>query len=141
MSWREGALFLVDVNVLVYAFRQDSPGHERFAHWLQDTIDGAAAFGMADLVSSGFLRVVTHPNVFNPPSPYQRAIAFLEQVRSRPNCVRVVPGARHWEIFTTLCRATRAVGNAVPDAFLAALAIEAGCEWITTDRGFATGFL
>lgn len=47
------------------------------------------------------------------------------------------PGERHWEIFTRLCRSARARGNLVPDAYLAALAIESGTEWITTDRDYA----
>jgi predicted nucleic acid-binding protein len=48
-----------------------------------------------------------------------------------------VPGPRHWKIFVDLCRATGARGNRVPDAYLAALAIESGSEWVTTDRDFA----
>lgn len=92
---------------------------------------------MADLVLSGFLRIVTHPNIFNPPSAFDRALRFVEQIRNRPQCVAVVPGPRHWSIFTSLCRESGATGNSVPDAYLAALAIESGCEWITTDGGFA----
>ncbi|MEN8376929.1 MAG: PIN domain-containing protein, partial [Gemmatimonadota bacterium] len=46
------------------------------------------------------------------------------------------PGPRHWSIFRDLCEAVDARGNLVPDAYLAALAIENGAEWITTDRDF-----
>jgi hypothetical protein len=130
-------VLLADVNVLVYAFRRDAPGHQQYANWLRELIDSDTAFALADLVLSGFLRIVTHPAIFNPPSPVDRAIAFVEQVRHRPHAVTVAPGPRHWGIFTALCRQTAATGNVVPDAFLAALAIESGCEWITTDRGFA----
>jgi len=49
----------------------------------------------------------------------------------------LAPGKRHWAIFTRLCRDVEAKGNLVPDAYLAALAIESGCEWVTTDRDFA----
>ncbi|MFI5265845.1 MAG: PIN domain-containing protein, partial [Chloroflexota bacterium] len=49
----------------------------------------------------------------------------------------LAPGPRHWDIFTSLCTRAGATGNLVPDAYLAALAIESGSEWITTDRGFA----
>lgn len=51
-------------------------------------------------------------------------------------CRSLAPGARHWEIFQRLCRETNALANNIPDAYLAALAIEADCEWITTDAGF-----
>jgi len=49
----------------------------------------------------------------------------------------VQPGGRHWDIFTRLCRNVSARGNLVPDAYLAALAIESGSELITTDRDFS----
>lgn len=86
---------------------------------------------------SGALRILTHPRVFIEPTPLRDALEFVQALRERPNCVEVAPGPRHWEIFTELCRTTKAVGNAIPDAYLAALAIESGSEWITTDTGFA----
>jgi hypothetical protein len=51
--------------------------------------------------------------------------------------VTLVPGERHWDIFQRLCREANAKGNLIPDAYLAALAIESGAEWITTDRDYA----
>jgi hypothetical protein len=136
-EWKGVAVLLIDVNVLVHAFRRDVPNHQRYAKWLQELADSDTAFAVADLVLSGFLRVVTHPTVFTPPSRVDRALAFVEQIRNRPHVVTVAPGPRHWDIFATLCRQVKATGNLIPGAFLAALAIEAGCEWITTDRGFA----
>jgi uncharacterized protein len=130
-------VLLVDVNVLVYAFRQDATDHPRYARWLQELIDANSAFGLSDLVLSGFLRVVTHPGIFDPPSTIERAITFVEVIRNRPQCVNIVPGPRHWGLFTDFCRSTGATGNRTPDAYLAALAVESGCQWITTDRGFA----
>ena len=130
-------MLLVDVNVLVYAFRRDAPDHEQYAQWLRELMDSDAAFGMADLVLSGFMRIITHPAIFDPPSSSALALAFVNQVRRHPHCMTVAPGARHWDIFLSLCAATGATGSLVPDAYLAALAIESGCEWITTDRDFA----
>jgi hypothetical protein len=96
-----------------------------------------AAYGMSDLVLSGFLRVVTHPRVFRDPSPLDVALAFAAEVRDHPNSIAVSPGERHWDIFTRLCRVAGARGSLVPDAYLAALAIESGAEWVTTDRDYA----
>lgn len=96
-----------------------------------------AAYGVSDLVLSGFVRVVTHPRVFRSPTPTRRALEFAEMLRDQPNSVPVRPGPRHWEIFTTLCRTAGVKGNLVPDAYLAALAIESGSEWISTDRDYA----
>lgn len=130
-------MILPDVNVLVYAHREDAANHLDFRQWLEATINSDEAYGIADLVLSGFLRVVTHPRAFNPPTPIANALSFVTDVRDRPNCVRVSPGAHHFEIFTGLCRDVDAKGNLVADAFLAALAIESGSEWITTDRDFS----
>ena len=128
---------LVDVNVLVYAHREDTPDHDRFLSWLENWIDSDAAFGMSDLVLSGFLRIVTHPRVFRRPTPIKVALEFVDSIRQRPNCVPIKPGPRHWDIFERLCRSSAAKGNLVPDAFLAAIAIESGSEWVTTDRDYS----
>ncbi|MEO8055488.1 MAG: type II toxin-antitoxin system VapC family toxin [Acidobacteriota bacterium] len=130
-------MILPDVNVLVYAFRTDSDSHAAMKRWLEGAISAEEPYGLSDLVLSGFLRVVTHPKVFFEPSPLAGALAFTLALRGRPNAVTVAPGPRHWEIFEGLCRSTRVRGNLVPDAYLAALAIESGCEWVTTDRDYA----
>ena len=129
-------MYLIDVNVLVYAHRQESKDHEAYLEWLEGVIDSDQAYGVSEHVLAGFLRVVTHPSVFDPPSSLDDALQFAVKVREQPNAVRVTPGPRHWDIFTQLCRETRAKGNLMPDAFLAALAIESGSEWVTTDRDF-----
>ena len=126
-----------DVNILVYAHREDAAHHERSRAWLEAAMAGAETLGVSDTVLSGFVRVVTHPRVFQTPSPLDLALDFAERLRSSPSAVRVSPGERHWSIFTDLCRRANAKGNLVPDAWLAALAIETGGEWITTDREFA----
>jgi hypothetical protein len=126
-----------DVNVLVYAFRAELPEHDACRAWLEGVVQADAAFGLFDLVSSAFLRVVTHPRVFRTPTPLEAALEFVTVLRAQPNCVLVQPGARHWEIFERLCREAGVKGNLVSDAYLAALAIESGCEWVTTDRDYS----
>jgi uncharacterized protein len=130
-------LILPDVNVLVYAHRRDAADHQAYRAWLESAINADSAYGMSELVLSGFLRVVTHPRVFKQPSSLDDAITFANQLREQPNCVAIVPGNAHWRIFSRLCRQANARGNLVPDAYLAALAIEHGSEWITTDRDFS----
>lgn len=129
-------MILPDVNVLVYAHRSDAERHADYRRWLERVLGGATAFGVSDLVLSGFLRVVTHPRVFRDPTPVADAVSFIQLVRSSENAVPVTPGPRHWSLFLDLCERVQARGNLVPDAYLAALAIEAGAEWITTDRDF-----
>jgi hypothetical protein len=130
-------MLLVDVNVLVYAFRADAPGHARYRAWVKSLVGSDEAYAVSDHVLAGFLRVVTHPKVFHPPTPIEPALAFASAFRERPNAVLLAPGARHWSIFTRLCVEAAARGNLVPDAWLAALAIESGCELVTTDGDFA----
>jgi len=130
-------VILPDVNVLVYAFREDAPQHGRYRDWLRARVAAAEGFGLAELVLSGVLRVLTHPRIFAPPTPVSRALDYAEKLRTQPNAVLVQPGPRHWEIFTGLCARVDAKGTLIADAYLAALAIEHGCEWITTDRDFA----
>ncbi len=95
------------------------------------------AYGVSDLVLSGFVRIVTHPRVFAYPSRPDRALEFASVLRQQPNAVPLAAGPRHWEIFVRLCRDAGAKGNLVPDAYVAALAIESGSELVTTDRDFA----
>lgn len=130
-------MFLPDVNVLVYAFRRDATNHEHYRAWLDGTVNGDSSYACSDLVLSGFVRVVTHPRIFREPSSLPEALAFARAVREQPACRPVSPGEQHWSIFARLCRQAGAKGNLVPDAFLAALAIESGCEWVTADRDYA----
>jgi len=130
-------MVLPDVNVLVYAHREDASDHAAYRRWLEGVVNGDHAYAVSELVLSGFIRVVTHPKVFRRPSPLAEAFAFAGQVAGQPGCVSIAPGARHWELFQRLCRECNARGNLVPDAYLAAMAIESGCEWITTDRDYS----
>ena len=130
-------MILMDVNVLVYAHRADAPYHRAMLKWLEEVINGDQAYGVSDLVLSGFVRIVTHSAIFNPPSTVESALQFCSEIRNQPHCVHTAPGPRHWEIFTELCKAAGAKGNLVPDAYLAAIALESGSEWITTDRDYS----
>jgi len=102
-----------------------------------EAVGADEAFAVSELVLAGFLRIVTHPRVFTPPTPIAQALEFSEALRGQPNAVPVAPGTRHWQIFTRLCREIGARGNLVADAYLAALAVESGSEWITTDRDYS----
>lgn len=130
-------MVLCDVNVLVYAFRRDADHHGRCAAWLDGVVNGDEAFGVTDHVLSGFLRIVTHPRIWQQPSRPETALGFADALRGAPTAVTIAPGARHWGIFTGLVRATRARGNLLADAYLAAVAIESGCEWASTDGDYA----
>ena len=115
-------MILMDVNVLVYAHREDTADHLAYRDWLEEQINGPGAYGVSELVLSGFIRVVTHPRVFERPTPLDMALAFVHQIQSQPLAVPIRPGPRHWAIFEKLVRLSKAEGNLVPDAYHAALA-------------------
>jgi uncharacterized protein len=112
-------------------------GHADHRDWLTSVVNGQAAYGMSEFILSSFVRTLTNPKAFNVPTELDEAIGAAERLRDRPNCVPVSPGPMHWEIFARLCRQAEAKGNLITDAYLAALAIEVGAEWITTDRDFS----
>lgn len=126
---------LPDVNVLIYAHREDAPEHHRYAAWLRSIVQADEPFAVAEVVLAGFLRIVTNRKIFEPPTPMATAIAFCQRLIDRPRAVLVAPSRRHWDLFVDLCANIQ--GPLVSDAYLAALAIEHGCELITTDSDFA----
>lgn len=130
-------MILADVNVLIYAFRQDMPHHASCRAWLASVIAGDARFGMSPLVLSAVVRITTNPRAFRTPSPTGEAFAFCDNLREQPHAQIVEPGGRHWGIFKRLCTQTGTRGSRISDAWFAALAIEWGCEWISLDRDYA----
>lgn len=130
-------MLVPDLNVLIYAFRRDARDHLRYRAWLMDLVNGSAAYGLSDAVLASVVRVTTNPRIYARPSELEEALGFVEALRSPPHAAVIREGTRHWGIFTGLCRATEAKGGLVQDAYFAALAIESGSEWITTDRDFA----
>ncbi len=130
-------MILPDVNVLLYAFRSDCVEHPRYRDWLDEIVNGPSAYGVSPQVLSAVVRISTHPRIFQRPSRLEDVLGFTAILRAQPHATIVVPGERHWAVFEDLCRQAAATGNLVQDAWYAALAIESGCEWVTTDRDFA----
>lgn len=130
-------MILPDVNVLIYAFREDVPLHELSRSWLKGIIEAPSRFGISPLVLSAVIRITTNANVYTPASSLEDAVGYCEDLLGQPHCQIVEPGPRHWDIFRGLCISTRTVSPRVSDAWFAALAIEWGCEWVTFDRDFA----
>jgi toxin-antitoxin system PIN domain toxin len=126
---------LPDVNVLIYAHREDAPEHDRYAAWLRALTESDEPFALADAVLASLLRIVTNPRIFDPATPMDTALAFCQRLVEWPRASLIAPSRRHWDLFVDLCRDIK--GPLVADAYIAALAIEHGCELITTDSAFA----
>lgn len=130
-------MILPDVNVLIYAFRSDAEDHSRYKEWLESIVNGPAAYGISPQVLCSVLRICTHSRIFVRPSTVDDAFGFCQALLEHPNATVVVPADRHWQIFESACQESKCSGNLLQDAWFAALAIESGCEWVTTDRDYA----
>ncbi len=114
-----------------------TPEHGQYRAWLDSVLASGDPVGLSDLALSGFVRIVTNPRIFVPSATPLEALDAIDALRAQPNVTIVVPRDRHWPTFRRLCLAAGAKGNLVADAFHAALAIESGAEFITTDRDFS----
>jgi uncharacterized protein len=130
-------VILPDVNVLVLAHRRDHDEHDQVRTWLENEVNSDSPFALADLAVSGFLRIVTNSRIYQRPTQLATAVEFVDGLVEQPTCVAVSAGPNHWPIFRGVLADADARGNLVPDAHLAALAIEHGATIATRDRGFA----
>ena len=127
---------LPDVNVLVAALRPDSDHHDRCRSWLEQVVDDPRPFALTGMVLAGVVRILTHPRVFRPPSRTEDVLDRVMSLVAVPTAVRVEPGPRHLGLFAALVRDARATGNLTTDAWLAAIALEHGCTFVTLDGDF-----
>jgi len=130
-------MILVDVNLLVYAWDGRAPQHESAAKWLDARLSESTRVGLPWECLLGFMRLVTNPRIYESPATVNLAWGQVEHWLSAPNAWIPLPGPRHQEILGRLL--TRLGGGAklIPDAHLAALAIEHGLDLCSTDGDFA----
>lgn len=129
-------MILPDVNLLIYAFRQDAPLHSVSRTYLESVVSGNAKFALSTLILSRLVRITTNRRTHPVPASIEEAFGFCDDLLKQPHCQLVEPGERHWNILKQLCIATGTRGGDTTDAWFAALAIEWGCEWVTFDRDF-----
>ena len=125
-----------DVNVLVYAHREEDPDHLFYRQWMENLINGPEPFALSPLVATAFVRIVTHPSFSPLPTPLPQAISVIDSIRSSPYHRSPGMGPQHWALTKLLCAKTSATVKHVADAQHAALAIENGCTWVTRDPDF-----
>lgn len=130
-------VILVDANLLVYAFAQDLPQHERARAWLDDQLNGPMRVGMPWESLLAFVRLVSNPRIFECPATvaraWQQVVEWLAADRTW------IPQATetHPKVLTELLGEIGGRANLVPDAHLAALAIEHGLTVCSSDGDFA----
>jgi uncharacterized protein len=130
-------MLCVDTNVLVYAHRADLREHADYRPLLERLANDDEPLGLPDVVLSGFVRVVTNRRIFRDPTGADEAWQAIDALLAAPAVIRLRAGERHWVLFRQLATDIDARGNDIPDAYLAAYAVENNATWLSADRGFA----
>ncbi len=128
---------LIDANILLYAVDAASPHHRRASAWLTERLNGDRRVGIPWESFNAFLRIATHPRAAEHPLRSAQAWAFIDGWLAVDSVWVPTPTERHADVLSTLVRAHGITGNLVPDAHLAALAIEHGLEVCSADSDFA----
>jgi len=130
-------VILPDANLLIGGFRKDSPHYRVCRPWLDQLIRSGVNFGIATVTLASVVRITTNRCAFADANTPAEALAYCDSLLSQDSCVRIEPGERHWPIFKKLCLSINVSSKLVTDAWLAALAIEQGCTFVTMDKDFA----
>lgn len=130
-------MILVDANLLLYAYDTSSSRHRPARVWWEAQLSGTRPVRMAWATILAFVRIGTHPRVFKAPMAREEAVAHVSGWFRQPVFAVLEPGERHWSVLQELIVSSQAGGNLVPDAHLAALAIEHGAILNSADADFA----
>jgi toxin-antitoxin system PIN domain toxin len=130
-------VILVDANLLVYAANTAAPEHAQARHWLDSRLNGSAPVGLPWPSLLAFVRLVTNPLVLARPVSPARAWKQVEEWLACEPAWIPAPGDAHAAHLAPLLRLDWMTSRLVPDAHLAALAIEHGLACCSTDADFA----
>jgi toxin-antitoxin system PIN domain toxin len=125
-----------DLNLLTYAVDEESSEHLRASRWWNDALSGSETVGLAWTVLLGFVRLTTNARVFRSPLASDAALDYVDRWLAHPITTVVDPTTRHAQVLRDLLATTGTAGNLVPDAHLAALAVEHGATLCSADRDF-----
>ena len=127
---------VLDVNLLLYAVDETSPYHARAQSWFEDLLSGAEPVGFAWSTLIAFVRLSTHGQLTARPLSPEQAFDQVDHWLEQPCALPLSPTERHAAILRGLIEPVGTAGNLLPDAHLAALAIEHGAEVCSADRDF-----
>ncbi len=131
-------MIAVDSNLLVYAHREDAPWHDAAYAKLAGLAEGRQTWAIPWPCLHEFLAIVTHPRIYDPPTPLDKAIDQVEAWLESPSLVLLAESEDHWNQLSSLLRTARIAGPKVHDARVAAICIQHGAsELWTIDRDFS----
>ena len=128
---------LLDANLLLYAVHRTSPHHEAATAWLTEQLNGSRRVGLPWQSLAAFLRISTHPRAFERPLDGAIAWQCIAEWLAAPVSWVPEPGPEHARVLGEIITRYSVTGNLVPDAQLAALALEHGLAVYSTDTDFA----
>jgi toxin-antitoxin system PIN domain toxin len=128
----------IDTNVLIYAHRAEMPLHQPALSKLKSIVEGEIPWALPVFCLGEFVRVVTHPRVFSPPTSLEVALDYLDQLLLSPSARLLTPGDAFSARFAEACKEGSVRGNLAFDAQVVAVCREHGVDQILTeDRDFA----
>lgn len=131
-------MIAVDTNILVYAHREDAGFHAAAARRLKALAEGRASWAIPWPCLHEFLAIVTHPRIYDPPTPLAAALDQIDAWLESPSLILLCESEEHWPALRELLLAGQIVGPRVHDARIAALCRQHGVhELWSADRDFS----
>jgi toxin-antitoxin system PIN domain toxin len=128
---------LIDANLLLFAVDETTAAHGRVAPWLAEQLNGERRVGLPWESLTAFVRIASNPRASRNPLRPDDAWGFVEDWLATPTAWIPLATDRHADVLGALVRKYQLAGNLIPDAHLAALAIEHGLEICSADTDFA----
>ena len=129
--------FGIDVNILLYASDENSPLHRKATDFLAQCAAGPEVFCLAWVTIMSYLRMATHPAIFERPLAHEEAARNIEALLNLPHCRAVGEQDDFWNTYRKVTADVPTRGNLVADAQLAAILASNGVTTICThDRDF-----
>ena len=130
-------MIALDTNILVYAHREDSPFHDVAARRVAELAEGGAAWAIPWPCIHEFLAIVTHPRIYDPPTPLTAALEQVDAWIESPSLVLLTESDQHWPELRSLIEKAKVTGGRIHDARVAALCLQHGVrELWSADRDF-----
>ena len=130
-------MIVPDVNLLIYAHNDGVQEYDSARQWWEGLLNGTERVGIPWAVSAGFVRLMTNPRAVSPSVTPARAVDWVQEWFGHPHVVPINPGTQHLALLGWLLGAVGVGGKLVPDAHLAAIAIEYQAELHSNDADFA----
>ncbi len=130
-------MIIPDHNLLIYVHNEEAPYHSSAKDWWEDLINGVETIGMPWIVSTGFVRLMTHPRVLVRPATVTQAVNYMYEWFRYPQVMPLNPGAEYLSYFRRNPVAIGVGANLVTDAHITALAMEYEAEVHSNDTDFS----